>query len=390
MRNNALERVAAALLRSIAYSKERAKFMRSFRTASTLLATALYLTSGACSDPELASDLQPEGPPHVVEVNVYSEGAAFGITDSSGLQLGEAATFCREGSEFKVNTTYCPEARNDIGEPIRGMREVAPITDVVPFSQQFGGATFWHVRLIFDELLDPSVETLEDDGAGGTFGSLADTQPVTLTCGGVDVAYDGFYDPSGNWLSFPPGPALVIQALDFVATSTPDCEVSLKSGAVTDKDGEEVPSGELGPYTFGIAPMTLYATDPTDSGDPEMPTEGVDPEGVITLSFAAPYDLATVASHITLEDEAGDPVAFTVTNIHPEDPTMFEDPLNVYIVPDAPLAEMALYVLTITSTEGDAITDIAGGELILFDPLTGEETDTNTITFVTGEVLPDA
>ena len=126
--------------------------MRSLRTASGLLATSLLLASGACSDPDLASDLQPEGDPHVVEVNVYSEGSIFGLTDPSGfgLLLGEAATFCREGSEFKVNSNYCPEARNDIGEPIRGDREVAPIMDVVPYAPQFGSATFWHARIIFD------------------------------------------------------------------------------------------------------------------------------------------------------------------------------------------------------------------------------------------------
>src|SRR5689334_7033018 len=153
--------------------------MRSFRTASTLLATAI-LALGACSDPELSSDLQDEGDPHVVEVNVYSEGSIFGLTDPSGfgLLLGEAATYCRPGQEFKVNSNYCPEARDDIGEPIRGEREVAPIMDVVPYEQQFGSATFWHIRIIFDELLDPDVEDLVDDGAGGFLCMLEDTQPV--------------------------------------------------------------------------------------------------------------------------------------------------------------------------------------------------------------------
>jgi hypothetical protein len=397
--------------------------MRSFRTASTLLATALLSlgtlgTLGACSDPELASDLQTEGDPHVVEVNVFSEGSVFGLTDPSGfgLLLGEAATFCRPGSEFKVNTSYCPEARNDIGEPQRGEREVAPITDTLPYSQQFGSATFWHVRIIFDELLDPDVEDLITDDEGEVIGgTIADTQPVTLTCGGVDVAYDGFYDPSGNWLTFPPGPALVIQALDFVASSTQDCEVSINSGAVTDKDGNEVPSDELGPYTFGIAPMTLYGTDPAVTGplsdeefaDTEadfatcepvptnateaeqcLATTGVDPTGAVTISFAAPVDIATVAPHITFEDADGTPVPFTVTEVDPLDPDMTpvpeQDRITAFIVPDDPLADETFYVVTITSAEGDAITDIAGGELILFDPQSGEVTDTNTIWFETG------
>jgi hypothetical protein len=365
--------------------------MRSFRTASRLLATALLTLGAACSDPELASDLQPEGDPHVVEVNVYSEGSVFGLTDPSGfgLLLGEAATFCRQGTEFKVNSNYCPEARDEIGAPIRGEREVAPLMDVVPYSQQFGSATFWHVRIIFDELLDPDIEDpIMDDMGNIVAWTIAETQPVELTCGGVDVAYDGFYDPSGNWLTFPPGPALVVQATEFVATGTADCEVSLKDGAVTDKDGNEVPSDELGPYTFGLAPLTLYGTDPTDSGDPAMPSSGVDPAGSIFLNFAAPVDVTTIASRITFEDSEGNPVPFTVTEIDPLDPEMTpvpeEDRIFIFIVPDAPLDENTVYTVTIASEEGDAITDIAGGELVLFDPATGEPTTTNTITFQTG------
>src|SRR6188474_2161286 len=139
MRNNA--RRTGRLRRRSAHRllEGEATSMRSLRTASGLLAMSLYLASGACSDPDLASDLQPEGDPHVVEVNVYSEGSIFGLTDPSGfgLLLGEAATYCRPGTEFKVNSNYCPEARDDIGEPMRGEREVAPIMDVVPYAQQF-------------------------------------------------------------------------------------------------------------------------------------------------------------------------------------------------------------------------------------------------------------
>lgn len=365
--------------------------MRSFRTASGLLATALFLSMTACSDPELRSDLQSEGDPHVVEVNVYSEGSVFGLTDPSGfgLLLGEAATYCRPGTEFKVNTNYCPEAREEDGTPIRGEREVAPITDVVPYSWQFGSTGFWHVRIIFDELLDPDIEEpIMDDMGEIVAWTISETQPVELTCGGVDVAYDGFYDPAGNWLTFPPGPALVVQAQEFVASSTQDCEISLKSGAVTDKDGNEVPSDELGPYTFGLAPMTVYGTDPTDSGVPEEPTSGVAPDSYVFINFAAPVDISTVASRVTFEDEAGNPVPFTVTEIDPLDPEQTPVPeehrVNVFIVPDMPLDEETQYTVTYTSEPGDAITDIAGGELVLFDPVTGEVTTSNSITFITG------
>ena len=215
--------------------------MHSITRAGGLLATLMPCALGvACSDPELASDLDTEGPPEVLEVNVASETAPG---DPNGNAI-EAATYCRPGDQYKVNTLYCPLRRNSENKPIAGAREVAsPVMDATPAG--------WHARFIFSELIDPSIEELiETDGV--ITGSLAQSQPFVLTCGGAEVPYDGWYDPTGNHLSYPPGPSLVAQPLDFIATGTM-CEVALRDGVVTDKGGDDVPGDHLGPYEFGIA-----------------------------------------------------------------------------------------------------------------------------------------
>src|SRR5690606_23981306 len=115
-----------------------------------------------------------------------------------------------------------------------------------------GGAepTSWYVRVMFDELLDPSVEELVDVldpvtmlPTGQFVGSLLNTQPVVLRCDNdgdgagapVEIAYNGYYSPSGNRVTWPLGPSLVIQPIEprDVATSA-TCTVELKDN-FTDK-----------------------------------------------------------------------------------------------------------------------------------------------------------
>jgi hypothetical protein len=219
----------------------------------------------------------------------------------------------------------------------------------------------WHVRFIFDELLDGSVEDVIDVGDGVMYGTIAETQPVTVSCNDTDLTYDGFYDPAGNHLSYPPGPALVAQITDFIATGS-SCEASIKDGAVKDQDGNSVPSDQLGPYAFQIAPLSIYSTDPADA------SEGVDPTGSVTIELNAPIDLATVAAAVTFETDAGDPVAFTVQNAlaDPEDPAAGTIPNLVELVPNADLDATTAYVVTIDS----GIADVAGGALTLDAPVT--------------------
>ncbi len=330
--------------------------MGTFRTRRAPMAALVSLISFAlaagCSDPDLASDLIPEGPPEVPEVNVLSESSMF----AGDLRLGEAATFCRGGDQYKVNSVYCPLARDGSNTPIPGEREIDPALDALPYAASQGfNDTYWHVRLVFDELLDPAIERLDDEGDGFTSGHIADTMPVTLRCGDTAVAYDGFYDPSGNHLSYPPGPALVVSALDFVSTGTM-CEISINDN-VTDTDGEAVPGEQRGPYSFGVAPLAVYETDPADM------SEGVDPAATVSVVFNAPIDLATAAGKITLSDGAAD-VPVTLAYFVDDTGTTYD--WIVEATPDAALDAGAAYTVTIDG----GIADVAGGPLTLDAPIT--------------------
>lgn len=317
--------------------------MRStWRAFGLLLTLVPVVLATACIEEELASDLRPEGSPEVVEVNIRSQGIVRspGEGGPSGLQRGEMATFCRSGEEYKLNLVYCPEARDANNAPIPGDREVEPVMDAEPKS--------WYVRVVFDELLDNDVERLVDGQ-----GHIAQTRPVELRCADQEVDYDGWYEPSGSHLTHPPGPALIVTWSRFVATGTTDCEVSIAE-SVVDKDGNPVPSGQRGPYRFGVASLAVYGTSPSDM------SEGVDVASDIAVEFNAPIDLATVAGRIVVTDADGVEVPLASISHHENDAGMTDDESVIVLTPMADLAPATTYTIRVV----DGVADSAGGALV--------------------------
>ncbi len=222
--------------------------------ATTVAALALV----ACDDPTARTDLRPEGDPEVLAVLV--------LTDSiSGLL--ETATYCAPND---------PNRPTLVGLPDFTTTNVCDDDPSVPAMMAEAAPGTWYVRIMFDELLDPSIEELipvldDDDQPTGQFiGSLAASQPVTLRCEGVDgamhdVDYDGYYSPSGNNVTWPLGPSLVIRPLDpTVVPVASSCEVAIKANTVKDKTGNFVPAGQAGPFTFRTQPVTVIGTFPAD------------------------------------------------------------------------------------------------------------------------------
>ena len=246
------------------------------------------LLTVACGTPDFETDLLPEGPPEVTLVNVASESA------------DEAATFC---GAPKRNLFYCPET-GDVD---------APVADAPPLGL--------FVRIAFDELLDPSIETL--DVANGT-GSISGSNPVSIECAGTTLAYDGFYQPSGSHLTDPPGPALVIEPTDVIPAGT-NCTISILD-SVRDKGGNQVPSAARGPFSFQLAPFAVVGTNPQDG------TEGIDADAVLGVVFNNLVDEASLAGRVEVADGGG-PVAIDVSvDMTPEDPT---SETTVLIAPSA-------------------------------------------------------
>jgi Bacterial Ig-like domain len=318
------------------------------RACGLLAAVVPCALAVACSDPELASELDSGGPPEVVEVNVASETAP---NDPNNNRI-EAATFCRPGEQYDVSTFYCPLERDSENKPIPGDRELdAPVSDAVPVG--------WHARFIFSELLDPDVEDLVTED-GVTTGTLAETQPAILRCGDVELDYDGWYDPTGNFQSYPPGPSLVVNALEFIATGT-SCEVELVD-SVVDKDGNAVPSSHRGPYEFAIAALSVTGS------VPENESEGVATDSVIEVSFNAPINGDTAADRIVVT--AGDTPVAGVVAIKSDPKTGDVSDQIVVFTPDAALEADTTYTVTVS----DEIEDIAGGALVQEEPYTASFT----------------
>ena len=229
---------------------------------TTTLLGVLSLAAGACDDPGQNTDLRPEGPPEVLAVLV--------MTDAAG-HLVEQATYCAPGDEKRPSQVGLPDFTTQQVCPADLSASATEVDTAYPDG--------WYVRIMFDELLNPEVETLTEviDPDTGEMtdtyvGSIAETHPVKLECesvngGMVEVDYDGYYSPSGNRITWPLGPSLVIKPNDptLIATNSA-CQVTILD-VVTDKSGETVASGDRGPYKFSVAPIQVVLIDPADESE---------------------------------------------------------------------------------------------------------------------------
>jgi hypothetical protein len=280
--------------------------------------------------------------------------------DTKGAGIAEAATFCKIGDDKRPglvpanpNAPYqvCPD---DLKQ---GVDEV---TDTQPFE--------WYVRIEFDELLNPNIEDLvpivENGVATGLLsGTLANTQPVTLTCNGVAVPYDGYYDPSGNAFTWPVGPSLFIQPSDTttIASGT-ECQVTLK-GNIVDKSGIKVPDTEIGPYKFQLAGLTLLSADPGQPDDTTKP-DALDSAAPLVLTFNAAIDAASVTADDILITEVTDCGATPSTVTHTAVVTAeAKNPraIDISIADAAPMKDwIPAKFYTVTFTDGSSVADRAG------------------------------
>src|SRR3954471_20868956 len=201
------------------------------RTQGVAVATIGALALGGCDSPSQRTDLRPEGDPEVLAVLVMSDAAGG---------LIESATYCAVGDEKRPGLVGLPDfssiqvCDDDLSKPADEVTTAAP--------------EGWYVRVMFDELLNPDtvedlVPVLDDQGmeTGAFSGTIAAKNPVTLKCqsstgaGLVTIPYDGYYSPSGNNVTWPLGPSIVIKPADpsLLATDS-ECEVTLND-SIKDK-----------------------------------------------------------------------------------------------------------------------------------------------------------
>ncbi|MDQ3364574.1 MAG: Ig-like domain-containing protein [Myxococcota bacterium] len=276
--------------------------------------------------------------------------------------------------------TYC--APNDpirptlVGLPDFTTTNVCDDDPSVPATMAEAAPGTWYVRIMFDELLDPSIEELipvldDDDQPTGQFiGSLAASQPVTLRCQGVDgamydVDYDGYYSPSGNNVTWPLGPSLVIRPLDpTVVPVASSCEVSIRPNVVKDKQGNFVPSGQSGPFLFRTQPVTVIDTFPADGAVVASDFLFLNDYEVI-FNTAIDPDSFTIGDDVTISPVPADP---------DETGTYADGPLGFIFTHFIPGTEF-----TVTFNENAMISDICGKET----PLRVDVGTDNVVTFST-------
>lgn len=343
------------------------------KTQGAVVSALSLLALAACEDPTASTDLRPEGNPEVLTVLVFND-SVDGVVES--------ATFCKKNDTkrpnyvgivaYGLNPLICAEdlskgagTLDDMGtsDKTDDVFTEHVVEDAVPAS--------WYVRIMFDELLDAdTAETLEPvldpdtmEETGVFVGSLAETQPVTLTCGGNDVPYDGYYSPSGNTVTWPLGPSLVIQPLDVSAVATgAECMVSIKDTA-KDKDGNSVPSDQRGPFTFTVAPLAATAIDPepADPGDEAT----IAPETPVLLSFNHYIDAASLAATEVEILEVADCEATTGTTRTAVIAASADDPFTIEIssTPTVPagLAWTPEKFYRVTFADDVEVADLAGG-----------------------------
>ncbi len=250
--------------------------------AVTALLGAIALAG--CTDPTEPSDLRTGGPAQVLTVLVNSADHRTGFTGASI----ENATFCKTSGPNDEPGMGDPKRPGPVSTIDTSIIQVCPddltmgapeVTDAIPEA--------WYVRIEFDELLDPTIEDLIPvlDSSGnptGTYtGTLVNTQPVSLQCdsingGMVDVPYDGYYSPSGNSITYPLGPSIVIKPNNpsLIAT-TSACQISLHDN-ILDKTEIPVPPDQRGPYTFAIDSIRVAAISPSDKSMVDPAAAGVD------------------------------------------------------------------------------------------------------------------
>jgi hypothetical protein len=256
------------------------------------------------------------------------------VSSESG---GEVATYC--GSP-KRSEFYCPDEG-----------PVPMVEDGTPLGV--------YVRVVFDELLDPSIEVLDE--TAGT-GSIVAANPITINCGGAALSYEGFYDPAGSHLTDPPGPALVVEPTARIASGS-SCTVSVNA-VVTDKSGNQVPGDQAGPHAFALAPLNVLGSEPADGA------EGVGGEEIVVI-FNNAIDEGSLAGRVHLTQDGND-VPFAAGVLVLEDDPDAE--ANVLIVPSNPLPPSGTFTVTLDA----GIADVAGGT---FQPEGGSE----SFTFTTGQ-----
>jgi hypothetical protein len=319
------------------------------RAGVAAIAGALVATT-ACNDVVRNTELEPEGPPEILQVFVRErvenpdDGSigpglrlAFGDHPDAGEEDDRQVTAAIAGTDQRIRIVVDELL---LGNSLEEVQCVNPGT----WSRVPVGTDPDDIKRCIGTDLSRCEAVCKDQGgvldANGDL-SLDDTRlidgVVTLSCGGVAVPLDrthSFYSPSGNQL-VPAGalgfdglgPALVVVPAESLPTSSA-CTLAF-AAEVTDKQGERpcaegaagcVP-GDMSSVTFGTEALQVLHSVP-ESGATDVPlVDEESTDATITVELNGWIDAATVAAGVQLS-AGGTPVAgatATLATIHHDD-----------------------------------------------------------------------
>jgi hypothetical protein len=327
--------------------------------AAAISTAALALSMLGCDDNVTNTDLEPGGPPRVLQVfarersvEINDEGheevvllprIAYGEHADIGDEDDRTVDAAVVGTDQKIRLV--------IDELLRGnfLEEIA-CADGETWSQVPVGTTPDDVARCTGA--DLSRCTAVCQGPSGPIGvldangdrSLDDTRliagVITLTCGGVAVPVDqqaSFWQPSGN--QFIPagdhgietlGPAVVIVPAQALPTSS-ECAVALAE-SVVDKSGvrpcapaggpaAECAPGDLGGIHFTTEPLLVLTTSPANGEVDVALTESGAADAHVTVHLNGFVDGATAAATAFTLAAGETPVAGVTVALDDEDPT---------------------------------------------------------------------
>ena len=121
------------------------------RSPGTIVATAGVLVLGACSEPDLFTELRPAGPPEVLTVLVMNDPDA---------EFMETATYCKIGDPKRPGEVVVLNHDPAISQPLLANQVCDPDLSVGATMVEDAAPTAWYVRIVFDELGYPTSRVL--------------------------------------------------------------------------------------------------------------------------------------------------------------------------------------------------------------------------------------
>jgi hypothetical protein len=380
------------MLRPSSTRPQRARLLE-WRTLGLIAGAVASFAATGCDDISAGQPAVSKDPPRLVRLTVQDQRGLGGapspavgfaqrdsVVDLLDDDPPQACSYTQPClSQYTIDFTF-PKFACSVTEPgevgVCGDPIKLPASGLIPLSVPLGTAgdagSGMQIRLVFDKILDNSIEEVTTDpskGPGMTNTYKLRDGIVELDAGGTKVDTVNDYDAGGSStftadiMLVPFGPAVIIKPKAPLAPDTTYTVKILDPGALKDKDGRPA----LGKHGDALATTFTFKTEPlTGNAAASFPdfsadTVEIKPNDVLQFAFWSPLREATAMVTLTGPGGAVATVAYLDRGA---DPMACDDALNPFILDIAHdggggmPADWAAGAYTLTFTVAD---DVTGG-----------------------------